>query len=102
MRRVRKRIEGRGSWCRGRVGKGAGGDLPCVRVFALRGPVGQWHPHGCSGAAGYVGLGLGRVLWAGVRDLGGTPIKTALEALGVERKENEAQSNPEAPPALVG
>ena len=49
-----------------------------------------------------MGLGLGRVLWAGVRDLGGTPIKTALEALGVERKENEAQSNPEAPPALVG
>ena len=52
--------------------------------------------HMVSLAAGYVGLGPRKVTWVGGRDLGAPPIKTVLEAMGAERKENKPQANPEA------
>lgn len=51
---------------------------------------------GACGAAGYVGLGLRKVTWVGGRDLGALPIKTVLEAMGAERKEDKPQASPEA------
>lgn len=64
-------------------------------MFALGAPVGSGMHMGVPVAAGYVGLGLRTVTWAGGRDLGAPPIKPVLEAVGAERK-NKPQANPEA------
>ena len=84
-----ERVEGQGSlqW---QPWKGWG--WRSAQMFALGAPVGSGVHAGVPVAAGYVGLGLRTVTWAGGRDLGAPPIKPVLEA---ERK-NKPQANPEA------